>query len=53
MQESLITALLKAGVNVTIGVVEEFNAWNTGFKTGWVRLVVITDKQDMSAGCHT
>ncbi|KIK33891.1 hypothetical protein CY34DRAFT_98856 [Suillus luteus UH-Slu-Lm8-n1] len=34
-QESLVTALLKAGVNVAIGVVDEYNARNTRFEVGW------------------
>ncbi|KAG1827623.1 uncharacterized protein BJ212DRAFT_1494927 [Suillus subaureus] len=34
-QESLVTALLKAGVNVGIGVVDESNARNTRFEAGW------------------
>ncbi|KAG1739632.1 hypothetical protein EDD22DRAFT_959342 [Suillus occidentalis] len=34
-QESLVTALLKAGVNVAIGVVDEYNARNTRFGVGW------------------
>jgi hypothetical protein len=38
-QESLVTALLKAGVNVAIGVVDEYNARNTRFEVGWVRAV--------------
>ncbi|KAG1849280.1 hypothetical protein DFJ58DRAFT_795038 [Suillus subalutaceus] len=37
-QESLVTALLKAGVNVAIGVVEESSARNTRFKAGWFLL---------------
>lgn len=38
-QESLVTALLKAGVNVAIGVVDEYNARNTRFEVGCVRFV--------------
>ncbi|KAG1765832.1 hypothetical protein EV702DRAFT_1272051 [Suillus placidus] len=34
-QESLVTALLKAGVNVAIGVIDEYNARNTRFEVGW------------------
>ncbi|KAG1742005.1 hypothetical protein EDB19DRAFT_1703499 [Suillus lakei] len=34
-QESLVTALLKAGVNVAIGVVDEHNVRNTRFEVGW------------------
>ncbi|KAG1855024.1 hypothetical protein F4604DRAFT_1801268 [Suillus subluteus] len=37
-QESLVTALLKAGVNVAIGVVEESSARNTRFEAGWFLL---------------
>ncbi|KAG1725689.1 uncharacterized protein EDB91DRAFT_1254630 [Suillus paluster] len=37
-QESLVTALLKAGVNVAIGVVDEYNARNTRFEVGWFLL---------------
>ncbi|OAX43849.1 hypothetical protein K503DRAFT_765464 [Rhizopogon vinicolor AM-OR11-026] len=33
--ESLVTALLKAGVNVAIGIVDEYNARNTRFEVGW------------------
>ncbi|KAG2121914.1 hypothetical protein DEU56DRAFT_89089 [Suillus clintonianus] len=33
-QESLVTALLKAGVNVAIGVNDEYNARNTRFEVG-------------------
>jgi hypothetical protein len=38
-QESLVTALLKAGVNVAIGVVDEAYARNTRFEAGWVCLI--------------
>ncbi|KAG1742007.1 hypothetical protein EDB19DRAFT_2038647 [Suillus lakei] len=34
-QESLVTALMKAGVNVAIGVIDEYNARNTRFEAGW------------------
>jgi imidazolonepropionase-like amidohydrolase len=34
-QESLVTALLKAGVNVAIGITDEYNARNTRFEVGW------------------
>ncbi|KAG1735265.1 uncharacterized protein EDB91DRAFT_1250481 [Suillus paluster] len=34
-QENLVTALLKAGVNVAIGVVDEHDARNTRFEVGW------------------
>jgi hypothetical protein len=34
--ESLVTALLKAGVNVAIGVVDEHNVRHTRFEVGWV-----------------
>lgn len=37
-QESLVTALLKAGVNVAIGVADEYNARNTRFEAGWFLL---------------
>lgn len=37
-QESLVSALLKAGVNVAIGVVDEYNARNTRFEAGWFLL---------------
>ncbi|KAG1899770.1 uncharacterized protein F5891DRAFT_1036409 [Suillus fuscotomentosus] len=37
-QESLVTALLKAGVNVAIGVIDEYNARNTRFEAGWFLL---------------
>ncbi|KAG0708992.1 hypothetical protein DFH29DRAFT_821582 [Suillus ampliporus] len=33
--ESLVTALLKAGVNVAIGVNDEYDARNTRFEVGW------------------
>ncbi|KAG2135195.1 uncharacterized protein EDB93DRAFT_1254338 [Suillus bovinus] len=33
--ESLVTALLKAGVNVAIGVVDENNVRHTRFEVGW------------------
>ncbi|OAX33578.1 hypothetical protein K503DRAFT_700202 [Rhizopogon vinicolor AM-OR11-026] len=33
--ESLVSVLLKAGVNVGIGVVQEYNARNTRFEVGW------------------
>jgi hypothetical protein len=39
MQENLVTALLKAGVNVAIGIVDEVYAQNTCFEAGWVYLV--------------
>jgi hypothetical protein len=39
MQENLVTALLKAGVNVAIGIVDEVYAQNTCFEAGWVCLV--------------
>ncbi|KAG2142813.1 uncharacterized protein EDB93DRAFT_1338417 [Suillus bovinus] len=34
-QESLVSKLLKAGVNVAIGVIDEYNARNTRFEAGW------------------
>ncbi|KIK32334.1 hypothetical protein CY34DRAFT_101749, partial [Suillus luteus UH-Slu-Lm8-n1] len=34
-RESLVTALLKAGVNVAIGVVDEHNVRHTRFEVGW------------------
>ncbi|KAG2337258.1 hypothetical protein BDR05DRAFT_970469 [Suillus weaverae] len=34
-QESLVTALFKAGVNVAIGVVDEHNVRHTRFEVGW------------------
>jgi len=33
--ESLVSVLLKTGVNVGIGVVQEYNARNTRFEVGW------------------
>ncbi|KAG2097819.1 hypothetical protein BD769DRAFT_1677772 [Suillus cothurnatus] len=38
MQENLVTALLKAGVNVAIGIVDEVYAQNTCFEAGWLLL---------------
>ncbi|KAG1803905.1 uncharacterized protein HD556DRAFT_1484520 [Suillus plorans] len=38
MQESLVTVLLKAGVNVAIGVIDEYNARNTCFEAVWFLL---------------
>jgi imidazolonepropionase-like amidohydrolase len=37
-QESLVTVLLKAGVNVAIGVIDEAYARNTRFEAGWLLL---------------
>ncbi|KAG1827620.1 uncharacterized protein BJ212DRAFT_1256353 [Suillus subaureus] len=34
-QESLVTALLRAGANVAIGVVDEHNVRHTRFEVGW------------------
>ena len=42
--ETLVTALLKAGVNVAIGVVDEYNARNTRFEVGWVRLSMLSSR---------
>jgi hypothetical protein len=38
VQENLVTALLKAGVNVAIGIVDEVYAQNTCFEAGWLLL---------------
>ncbi|KAF8662710.1 hypothetical protein AX16_001152 [Volvariella volvacea WC 439] len=37
-QESIVTTLLAAGVNVAIGVVNEYDARNTRFDLGWLAL---------------
>ncbi|KAG1758088.1 hypothetical protein EDD22DRAFT_1000346 [Suillus occidentalis] len=34
-RESLVTAPLKAGINVAIGVADEHNVWHTRFEVGW------------------